>query len=134
MGMMTGGRWRRGVAALALTLPAPVAAGCDQRTSLAAGSAQDSTAGLDASGRAACAEFRAGWQRATDTPARLRLADRVGLQARRSDSAAITQPAAAMSRSADDGDRAWRAAAADLLRACGRPGEDAVAPALPVTG
>ena len=146
MGMMTGSRWRRGIAAVALTLAVPAVAGCEPETSLAAESSEVTTTGLDANGREACAEFRSGWQRATDTAARLQLADAVERHARRSDSAAVSDSAAAMGRSADDGDQAWRAASDDLLRTCGQAGsstgaaEEAdapagtEAPALPVTG
>ncbi|MGK5683978.1 hypothetical protein [Actinoplanes sp. URMC 104] len=134
MGMMTGYRWRRGAAAFALTLPVWAATGCDQRSVLVAESSHASAAGPDASEREACAEFRSGWRRATDTPARLQLADSVDRRARGADSPALTESVAAMGRSADDGDRAWRAAAADLLRTCGRAGSSTTAPALPVTG
>ena len=150
MGTLTG--WRRGIAAIMLGLVVSAGAGCDQQSSLAATSAQPSVSGPDPNGRQACAEFRAGWAGATDTAARLRLADSVERLVRRSDNAALEPPATAMGRSADDGDRAWRAAADDLRRACGHVGAGAAAaddtrpdttpdttpdrlpPTLPVTG
>ncbi|WP_250007932.1 hypothetical protein [Actinoplanes sp. M2I2] len=134
MGMMTDYRWRRGAAAFALTLPIWAATGCEQRSSLVAESSPAAATGSDASGREACAEFQSGWRRAADTPARLQLADSVDRRARRSDSAAIAESVAALGRSADDGDRAWRAAASDLLRACRQAGSSTTAPTLPVTG
>ena len=135
MGMMTGCRWRRGVAAFVLSLPMPALAGCDERSAIAADPQPSPASDVDRHGRQACAEFRSGWQRATDTPARLQLADTVERLARRSDSAAINESAAAMGRSADGDDRAWRAAATGLLRTCGRAGSStAPPPALPVTG
>jgi len=147
MGMMTGCRWRRGAAALLLTLSMATTAGCDQRSLVAADSPNGSTAGVDANGRQACAEFRAGWRQATDASARLLLADAVGRPARRSDNVAIAEGSATLGRSAKDGGRAWQVAAADLEHACRqagpgtdrprplRPGQtSAPPPALPVTG
>lgn len=134
--MMTGWRWRRGIAAFVLTLPVSVMAACDRQSSAAADSLHDSAAGLDPSGRQACAEFQSGWQQASDTPARLQLADTVERLARRSDSDsdAIMNSAAAMGNSADDGDRAWHASATGLLRVCRQAGWSTTPPTLPVTG
>ena len=134
MSIRAGYRWRRGVAAFVLTLPMAAVSACDERPLTAASTAGGSTGTVDSAGRAACAEFRSGWQRATDTSARLRLADTVGRPARRSDSAPIAAAAAEVGRSANEGDRAWRTAAARLLRACRGAGEGSVRPALPVTG
>ena len=145
MGKMTGFRWGLGIAAAVVLLALPTMAGCNQQSTIAVDTvadSQDSASGLDASGREACAEFEAGWEEATDTPARLLLADSVERQVRRSDDPELTGSATAMGRSADEGDAAWRAAATDLLRTCGDT-ESATAPAtdpttaptvLPVTG
>ena len=134
MGMMTGFPWRRGVTAFLLALPMAVMAGCDERSLVAADSTMEPAAGVDSHGREACAEFRAGWRQATDASARLLLADAVGRPARRSDSAQITASAAAMGRSAKDGGPAWRAAAADLRKACSQVRSATERPTLPVTG
>ncbi|GAA4975873.1 hypothetical protein [Actinoplanes utahensis] len=134
MRMMTGCRWRRGVAALLLTLPMATMAGCDERSVIAAERPNGSAGGLDPHGRQACAEFRAGWRQATDAPARLLLADDVGRQARRSDNGEIVASSAAMGRSAKDGGRAWQVAAADLERACQQTRAGYHQPVLPVTG
>ena len=134
MSSMTGCWWGHGIAVFLLTLPVSAVAGCNRRSAIVADSSPGSSAGFDPGGSEACARFQSDWQRAADKPTRLQLADTVQRLAWRSDNAALTQRIAAMGRSADDGDRAWHAAAAVLLQACRQAGWNTVSPTLPITG
>ena len=108
------------VAAL-VVLVVPVTTGCDRNLRTGTTSNRHTTGKLDVSGSEACTAG-SDWRRATDTAARLQLADRVERSARRSDTTAVSERAAALGSSADAGKRAWDRAAAALLRSCRQAG------------
>ena len=74
--------------------------------------------GLDAAAGRACSDFAAGVARAKTKPARLSLADKVMASSNRTENTLISKRAAAMGRSADDGNASWKASADALTSAC----------------
>ena len=94
---------------------------------LSAGGCREDPAGataaaVDYEARQACASFTAGYGRATSTAKRLALADRVNRWSAGSDNPAIVRRGTAVGRSADEGDRSWRAAAAEFRKVCRQAG------------
>lgn len=83
---------------------------------------QATAAAVDNEAHQACDTFSAGYDRATSTAKRLALADRVNRWSSGSDNPAIVKRGTAVGRSADEGDRAWRAAATEFRRVCRQAG------------
>ncbi|MET0416492.1 MAG: hypothetical protein ABW022_10785 [Actinoplanes sp.] len=112
-------RWRNRLVAVAgaVTLCLP-AAGCRENTR----DSQATAAAVDNEARQACASFNTGYGRATTTAKRLALADRVNRWSAGSDNPAIVKRGAAVGRSADEGNRPWRAAATEFRRVCRQAG------------
>ncbi len=79
-------------------------------------------AAVDYEARKACASLTAGYGRATTTAKRLALADRVNRWSAGSDNPAIVRRGTAVGRSADEGDRSWRAATKEFQRVCRQAG------------
>jgi hypothetical protein len=79
-------------------------------------------AAVDNEARQACATLTAGYGRATSTAKRLALADRVNRWSAGSDNPAIVKRGTAVGRSADEGNRAWRAATTEFRRVCRQAG------------
>lgn len=73
---------------------------------------------LDSAADRACTDFAAGYPRARTEAARLTLADKVAASSAKTGNDAIADRAAAMGRSADESDAAWRASGDALLDAC----------------
>jgi hypothetical protein len=111
-------RWTKRLVAVLGAALCLAAGGCREDTVRS----QATAAAVDNEARQACATFTAGYGRATTTAKRLALADDVNRWSAGSDNPAIVKRGTAVGRSADEGNRAWRAAATEFQRVCRQAG------------